>query len=79
MKKILLIGNSGSNHNYLGLKLLNLKVENCLTYHKHGTHGVGIFDILNFYIKAIEEFIKKDNFVFVCFANRWNDSINVIM
>jgi len=81
MKKILLIGNSGSNHNYLGFKLLNLKVENCLTYHKYGTHkhGSGIIDISLFDIKSIEEFIEKDYSVFVCHADRWNDSINELM
>ena len=43
-----LIGNSGSNHNYIGLTLVNRQPQDNLTYHNQGTHGgVNVVDISN--------------------------------
>jgi len=69
-----LIGNSGSNHNYIGLTLVNRQPQDNLTYHNQGTHGgVNVVDISNMPYDRIENVIKNDNPLFmVCFASKWN-------
>lgn len=74
----LLIGNSGSNHNYIGLKINKIEIKNILTYHKFGTHGFknNILDISYSNYIEIEEKLKKNNSIFmVCFASMYNKEI----
>jgi hypothetical protein len=73
----LLIGNSGSNHNYIGLKLCGIKIKHTLTYHKFGTHGNNnILDISNLDYTEIEKNLKKNNYIFmVCFASKCNANL----
>ena len=73
----LLIGNGGSNHNYIGLKLCGIKTENILTYHTFGTHsGNTILDVSNLNYTEIKKKIKKNKYVsMVCFASKWNKTL----
>jgi len=73
----LLIGNSGSNHNYIGLKINKIEIKNELTYHNYGTHGSkNILDISYLNYIEIEEKLKKNNSIFmVCFASMYNKEI----
>jgi len=69
-----LIGNSGSNHNYIGLTLVNRQPQDNLAYHNQGTHGgVNVVDISNMSHDRIDHMIKNDDPLFmVCFASKWN-------
>ena len=73
----LLIGNSGSNHNYIGLKINKIKIKNELTYHRHGTHGnKNILDISYLNYTEIEKRLKENNFIFmVCFSAMYSKEI----
>ena len=74
----LLIGNSGSNHNYIGLKLTKTKIKNILSYHKFGTHDEknNILDISWLHYIEIEEKLKKNNSIFiVCSAAMFSKEI----
>lgn len=73
----LLIGNSGSNHNYIGLTLAGHSPQHKLTYHNFGTHGdINVVDISNMPFEKVETVIKKQNPLFmVCFASKWNDAL----
>jgi len=72
--KYALIGNSGSNHNYIGLTLSNSNIDNRLTYHNLGTHGNAFKDISYSTHNEIEKIIKEDDFtLLVCFASKWNN------
>ena len=77
----LLICNSGSNHNYIGLKLSNIRIKNSLTYHNFGTHGdVNIVDISNISNDKVNEVIKnKKNIFMVCFASKCNNELFTII
>jgi hypothetical protein len=77
----LLIGNSGSNHNYIGLKLSNSKPENSLTYHNFGTHGgTNAIDISHINSNKIEEIIKNSKPIFmVCFASKYKEDLFTVL
>jgi hypothetical protein len=72
-----LIGNSGSNHNYIGLTLVNRQPQDNLAYHNQGTHGgVNVVDISNMSHDRIDHLIKNDDPLFmVCFASKWNTDL----
>ena len=69
----LLIGNSGSNHNYIGLILAGKQPKDHFAYHNQGTHRGGIaVDISEMPFDKIEDIIKQDEALFmVCFASKW--------
>jgi hypothetical protein len=72
----LLVCNSGSNHNYIGLTITNQQIENKLTYHDCGSHGIGAIDISYMNYTNIEKIINKNNCKFmVCFSSKWNNEI----
>ena len=78
----LLIGNAGSNHNYIGLKLSNLKPKNNLTYHDFGTHGGNntAIDISHTNSNKIEEIIKNSKPIFmVCFASKYKEDLFTVL
>jgi hypothetical protein len=73
----LLIGNSGSNHNYVGLRINEIEIKNELTYHNYGTHSSkNILDISYLNYIEVEKKLKKNNSIFmVCFASMYNKEI----
>lgn len=77
----LLIGNSGSNHNYIGLRLCGIKIKNALTYHKFGTHGKNIIlDISNLQYHEIEKNLKNNNYsALVCFTSKFNQDLSNLL
>lgn len=69
----LLIGNSGSNHNYIGLTMATRQIQDKLTYHQQGTHGAVGIDVTNMPHDRIKYLIKNEDYLFmVCFASNWN-------
>ena len=74
----LLIGNSGSNHNYIGLTLANRQIENKFAYHNQGTHrGTIAKDVSGMSHKEIKRYINDKNPSFlVCFASKWTKDLH---